>query len=80
MGEHLRNRRIEKRLFQGDLAKLLRVDRMTIQNWERGIWSPAIQYLPRLFEFLGYDPEPLPAELDRKVAFARRRLGLTQNG
>jgi DNA-binding XRE family transcriptional regulator len=38
------------------LAKLLGVDRVSIQNWERGIYEPNAQAVPKVIDFLGYDP------------------------
>jgi DNA-binding transcriptional regulator YiaG len=65
-------------LFQTDLAKLLSVDRVTIQNWERGIGEPGVHQIPRIIKLLGFDPEPFPATARQTVIYARRRLGLTQ--
>jgi transcriptional regulator with XRE-family HTH domain len=36
--------------------------------------------MPRIIEFLGFDPEPQPEPLAQRLAYARRRLGLTQEG
>jgi DNA-binding XRE family transcriptional regulator len=36
LGEHIRKWRLEQGLFQGDLAKIIGVDEMTIVNWRRG--------------------------------------------
>ena len=54
------------------------MDIITIQNWERGIWEPTIRLIPRIIEFLQYDPEPVPTILAKKIGYVRRRLGLTQ--
>ncbi len=78
LGEHLRNCRIKRHLFQHQLAKLLQVDRGSIQNWERGVGEPGIQVIPRILDFLRYDPEPLPEALPGRIWYARRRLGFTQ--
>ncbi|MCX6928830.1 MAG: helix-turn-helix domain-containing protein [Verrucomicrobia bacterium] len=78
LGEHLKNCRLERHLFQTDVAKLLCVDRGTIQNWERGIGKPAIHQVPRIIKFLGFDPEPAPATAPQTIVYARRSLGLTQ--
>ncbi len=78
LGEHLKSCRLKRHLFQTELGKLLRVDRVTIQNWERGIWQPAIHQIPRIIKFLGFDPEPAPATAPQTIIYARRQLGLTQ--
>jgi len=64
--------------MQSDLAERLGVHWGSIQNWERGVGVPAIRHLPKIIEFLGYDPIPEPTSLPARIAYARRRLGLTQ--
>jgi DNA-binding XRE family transcriptional regulator len=76
--EHLRHYRLQHHLFQSDMAKLLAVDRATIQNWERGIVEPMIRHVPRIIKLLGYDPEPVPEAFGLRIAYARRLLGFTQ--
>jgi len=78
LGEHLRKRRLELRLRQTDLAARFDVHRVSIQNWERKIAEPAIRLLPKIIGFLGFDPMPEPDGLPNRIAYARRRLGLTQ--
>ena len=38
------------------LAQQLNVRVETIQNWEHSRSIPAVCYLPKLIDFLGYDP------------------------
>jgi ribosome-binding protein aMBF1 (putative translation factor) len=78
LGEHLRNVRLERCLFQKDLGKRFGVHTESVKNWETGITVPTIHVIPKIIEFLGYDPEPLPSTLSRQIAYARRRLGYTQ--
>jgi DNA-binding XRE family transcriptional regulator len=40
LGERIRKWRLERGLFQRDLAKLIGVDEMTIVNWEKGKTKP----------------------------------------
>jgi DNA-binding transcriptional regulator YiaG len=56
LGEHIKQRRLELHLFQAQLAKLLGVDRISVQNWERGIYEPNAQAISKVIDFLGYDP------------------------
>ena len=37
-----------------------------------------IRHMPKIIEFLGCDPMPEPTESPARIAYARRRLGLTQ--
>jgi putative transcriptional regulator len=60
LAERIKWRRLELHLFQNQLAELLRVDRVSVQNWERGIHKPNAQAIPKLIDFLGYDPPRKP--------------------
>jgi transcriptional regulator with XRE-family HTH domain len=40
---------------------------------------PTIAVIPKIIEFLEYDPEPVPSATHRRIAYARRRLGYTQD-
>ena len=78
IGQHLKNRRLQLHWFQADVGRLICVSGGSIQNWERGISEPSIRHLPKIIEFLGYNPEPTPRDLPRRLVYARRILGLTQ--
>jgi transcriptional regulator with XRE-family HTH domain len=56
LGEHVRKQRLERHLLQSQLANLLGVDRISVQNWERGIYRPSPRVVEKVIEFLGYDP------------------------
>lgn len=62
------------------MAKKLGVNVQTVGNWEVGRDQPDFWYMPRVVEFLGYDPRP-KAETkslrDELLAF-RLKHGLTQ--
>jgi DNA-binding transcriptional regulator YiaG len=64
--------------MQHDVAKMLGVHMESVKNWERGVGWPRICQVPKIIEFLGYDPEPQPAALPERIGHARRHLGLTQ--
>lgn len=78
LGEHIRKVRLERRLFQRDLAKLCGVEKTSVQNWERGVGIPNIRVIPKIIDFLAYYPESVPSTLALRIAYARRRLGCTQ--
>jgi transcriptional regulator with XRE-family HTH domain len=65
-------------MLQTSLAHRVGVHRVSVQNWERGIGVPGIKLMPKIIEFLGYDPEPPPACLAAQIAYFRRHLGITQ--
>jgi transcriptional regulator with XRE-family HTH domain len=66
--------------MQHEVATRLGVHIESVKNWERGATSPTIKQTPKIIEFLGYDPAPLPGTILEQIRNARRRLGLTQKG
>lgn len=60
LGEHIRRQRLVLSLTQEEAALLLGVNLWTVHNWEVGATKPAIQFIPAIVGFLGYDPEPMP--------------------
>jgi len=79
LGDHLRARRLNLGLFQKDVASRIICTVDTITNWELNRCQPEIQYIPRIIEFLGYDPidvgqnEPIGQRLRKH----RQRMGLS---
>lgn len=70
LGDHLRKRRFDLGLRQRDVARLLGVDEMTVNNWERGRTTPAPRLREGIIAFLNWAPlkpvreksiEPMPA-------------------
>ena len=53
LGERIKKWRLERGLFQVDLAKKIGVSEMTIVNWEKGRTKPIKQYFERLKKILG---------------------------
>ena len=48
-------------------------------NWERGLRRPAIQHIPAICQFLGYDPGWEAAHtLAERLVVRRRQLGFSQ--
>ena len=56
IGEHLKVRRLALHRFQSDVAKELRADKVSLQNWERGVFEPVPRFYPAIIRFLGYVP------------------------
>lgn len=56
IGEHLKKHRLQRRLLQNQVAKLLGVNRGSVQNWELGIYEPSDIFVAKIVSFLGYDP------------------------
>jgi len=63
-------------LYQKDVATRLGVTTPTVWNWEnRG--SVDLHFVPRVIEFLGYNPIPQPTDLIEKLAWYKQVNGLT---
>jgi DNA-binding transcriptional regulator YiaG len=80
IGGHLRKRRHELGLLQKDAADHLGVNTWTLANWEKGYTSRKLCLWPKIIEFLGYDPNPAPSDLARRIQWARWRKGLSLRG
>jgi transcriptional regulator with XRE-family HTH domain len=78
LGDHIRNRRLDLKLLQIQVAEQIGVHGATITNWERNASTPIIRYMPAIVRFLGYDPMPVTVSLSERLISARRKLGLTQ--
>jgi transcriptional regulator with XRE-family HTH domain len=64
-------------LRQSDVAKLLGAYTSTVNTWEKGHFTPDVRFVPRIVEFLGYDPFGPPPTAARLKA-ARVAAGLTR--
>ena len=49
----------------------------TISSWERGAHEPALEYMPKVVEFLGYVPFETCETLGERIRLYRMALGLT---
>ncbi len=78
LGDHLKKRRHELSLFQKDVALRLSVNDWTICNWENNKTTPAVRFLPRIIDFLGYYPFPAPETLGERLLAYRKHLGLSR--
>jgi len=78
IGEHIKNRRMQLKLFQSDVAKIFDVCEDSITGWENGRSVPQIQYYPKLIDFLGYNPFPVETEtLGGRIKKYRIEYGLS---
>jgi len=82
LGDHLRRRRVELGLYQKDIAVQIGVTTSTNWNWENGWSSIALGYMPKIINFLGYNPLPQPEGLMVKTGLVqadqRTHLGTTR--
>lgn len=56
IGDHIRRRRMDLKLFQRDVANIIGVDEGTIHNWEMSHSYPQDKLILKIIEFIGYDP------------------------
>jgi transcriptional regulator with XRE-family HTH domain len=72
----MRRRRLELGLYQKDVAAKIGVTTSSIWNWEhrRDI---DLRFIPRVLEFLGYNPIPCPEDLVSKLSWYKQVNGLT---
>jgi transcriptional regulator with XRE-family HTH domain len=78
VGDHLKKRRYDLGLRQKDVAEQLNVNAFTVCGWENDKKRPAVRYLPRIIELLGYYPFPAPETLGERLLAYRRHLGLSR--
>jgi transcriptional regulator with XRE-family HTH domain len=78
VGDHVRKRRLDLGLNQGQVAEQFNATVQTVCNWEKGRSQPEPRHYPAVIRFLGYDPSPEPASLGERIQAARRREGLSQ--
>lgn len=79
LGEHIRKKRMEQRLLQTDVARLLNVTPDCITYWENNRSEPQVQYFPRIIEFLGYFPFELDtSKFEGRIKAYRYINGLSQ--
>lgn len=78
LAERLTARRRALRLSQGQLARMLGVDRCTVNRWETGKTSPDVRHIPSIIEFLGSDTLPAGETVGQRIRATRERQGLSR--
>ena len=76
LGDHLRRRRLELGLYQRDVAARFNVTTSTVWNWEN-VGSVDLLFIPRVINFLGYNPISQPEDLMGKLAWYKLVNGLS---
>jgi DNA-binding transcriptional regulator YiaG len=56
IGATIKQKRLKPEISQAALTKRLNVRVENVQNWEHSRTIPDICYLPRIIDFLEYDP------------------------
>lgn len=82
MGDHIRNRRLDLKLLQKQVAAVIGVTTASINNWELSHKGPNIIYIPKIIEFLGFVPcqwrDKTDETLGERIITSRKILGLSQ--
>ena len=76
LGEHLKKRRMDLGLLQREVADRIGTNEATVTNWERGRTAPALQWMPRIIDFLGIPCTPSRRPSGAWVETVRRNLGV----
>jgi transcriptional regulator with XRE-family HTH domain len=66
--------------LQREVGEIFGVTKCTIQYWETNRVTPAVRFIPRILEFLEYDPTiGITSEsLAERLKAQRRKLGLSR--
>ena len=76
MGDYLRKARLERKLSQPKVAKILKVSDETILSWEKNNTEPTPKDASKIIKFIGYFPFEWEYEnLHVKVKYARMISG-----
>lgn len=76
IGEKLKNRRLQLGLLQKDVAERIGVCEDSVTLWENNRNEPSVGYLPKIINFLGYEP----FEIDTSTLGGQIKLYRYQNG
>jgi len=78
-GNHIKSRRLDLKLTKRQLSVKFHVDDTTIYLWERNKVRPSLSQIPKIIEFLGYDPFEKKADnLAERIKDFRRIRGLSR--
>ena len=78
IGDHIRKKRLDLKLFQREVAKVIGVKGTSIWQWEDGYAVPESQNMPKIYEFLGYVPYSPNLPFHQKLKIWRESAGLSQ--
>ena len=75
VGDHLKTKRLDRGLKQKDVGSIFGVNTSTVYNWETGRTQIEVRYLPKVKDFLGYNPLSAPRNSGEAVRQARLARG-----
>ena len=78
IGDHLRTVRLDRDLYQTDVAKILKTSAENINNWEHNHKEPHVTNMKGVIEFIGYIPfEYEKGTLGLRLWVARQVAGVS---
>ena len=79
LGDHLRKVRLDRRLSQLEVARVLNVSETMVTAWELSRNMPTAKFAKAIIEFLGYIPfEVEGSSIGKQLYYARLISGKTQ--
>ena len=81
IGDHLRKKRLDLKLFQKDVAKIIGCNVCNIRNRENNYSEPVLKFIPKIIDFLGYAPYDVSKlTFGERIKIARESKGLSIRG
>ncbi|MCA1636794.1 MAG: transcriptional regulator [Acidobacteria bacterium] len=78
IGDYLRKKRLDLRLRQKDVAKIIQTTVTSIRNWENNFHQPYLQVIPAIINFLGFCPYYSNLPISQKLIIWRSVKGIRQ--
>jgi transcriptional regulator with XRE-family HTH domain len=78
VGDHIRRKRLSLKLEQKEVAERIGVHETSVFNWEANAKRPDLRFMPKVIEFLGYNPLPMSEGIGGRLVRRRTSLGMTQ--
>lgn len=79
IGDALLKARLNRGMTRKAAARLLKVNKGSLENWEKGRRNPEGRFYPTLIAFVGYNPLPVPRTRGEAVRRERLARGLSQD-
>jgi ribosome-binding protein aMBF1 (putative translation factor) len=75
IGDHIRKTRLDRGMNRKTAAKELRIDPISLKNWEEARTEVEVRLYPQILMWLGYDPMPQPKSVGEQMRNARLARG-----
>ena len=66
LGDHLKSKRLARKLNQKQVAAIIGVSISVVSFWEANFYAPPAWWWERVISFLGYDPEVAELETQQQ--------------